>query len=105
MIAGSAYAGVKAASGSVSVTLAPVQTAKGIAPLAPLKPVVVKSGDVRAAAAEAAKVAAAKKAATGTESRALPRPDWVPDLSWKTLGLFAGVAAGLGFLGYLLIRG
>jgi len=103
MIAGSAYAGVKAASGSVSVTLAPVQTAKGIAPPAPLKPVVVKSGDLKAA--EAAKAAAAQKIATGTEARVLPRPDWVPDLSWKTLGLFAGVAAGLGFLGYLLIRG
>jgi len=97
VLSGGASVGILKPVVGASATLTPAVTAtvKPATPPAPLKPVV-----------KAVPVLATVKPATpptpaGEEQRALPRPDSVPSLSWKTVGLFA--AAGLG--AYLIFHG
>ena len=65
---------------------------KATASSAPLQPKITPSKSLQPAAPSAPE---------GADKRALPRPDSVPALSWKTVGVFA--AAGL--VGYLLFGG
>ena len=92
VLSGSASVGVLKPVVGASATLAPAQTVKPATPPAPLKPLVKTAAPVTPPTP-------APTAPGGEEKRALPRPDSVPSLSWKTLGLFAaaGLAAYLAF--------
>jgi len=95
LYSGAASVGILKPVVGASATLQPVQTVKPSTPPAPLKPV------VKALPVTAVYYPPTPPTPLSTEQRALPRPDSVPSLSWKTVGLFA--AAGLGL--YLIFHG
>jgi len=102
VLSGSASVGVLKPVVGASATLAPAQPVKAT-PAAVVKPAITES-KIGLAAASASPASSAASLATvqpAAEQRALPRPDSVPSLSWKTVALLA--AAGLG--AYLIFHG